>query len=169
VAGGGVVVLEVQSDRFGSAQATHEEGRQHSGVPAAAGGRVGQAGGDQAADFAVFDVAAGRQARARDSCHIDSSGQVLAVHEAQAPGLPEHAPQGGQVPVGRRRRVVLGQPGPQGLGMAVAELVPGHGDRQRHAIPTPAGSLGPLGRLAVDQKLGQELERGIHGPPDRFR
>jgi hypothetical protein len=43
VDGGGVVVLDVKCDRLGSAQAAHEEGRQHGGVSAAAGGLVGQA------------------------------------------------------------------------------------------------------------------------------
>jgi hypothetical protein len=61
------------------------------------------------------------------------------------------------VPVGRCRRAVLGQPGPQGLGVAVAELVPGHGDRQGRAGLASAGSLGPVGLLAIEQELGQEL------------
>src|SRR5215216_1622057 len=68
------------------------------------------------------------------------------------------------MPVGGRRRAVLGQPGPQGLGVAVAKLVPGDGDRQWRAGLAPAGSLGPVGRVAVDQELGEELERGGHGP-----
>jgi hypothetical protein len=68
------------------------------------------------------------------------------------------------VPVGCRRRAVLGQPGPKRLGVAVAELVPGHGDRQGRAVAAPPGPLGPDGRVPVDQELGQELELGRHGP-----
>ena len=157
-------MLNIESDRLGPTQATHKERCQHGGIAAAAGGLVGQAGGNQAADLAVFDVAAGGEARAGDAGQVDSPGQVLATHEAKAPGLPKHAPEGGQMPVGGWRRAVLGQPGPQGLGVAVAQLMPGHGHRQRRAVPTPAGPLGPVGRVAVHQQFGEELERGGHGP-----
>jgi hypothetical protein len=37
VAGGDVVVLDIQSDRFGPAQATYEERRQHCSISATAG------------------------------------------------------------------------------------------------------------------------------------
>jgi hypothetical protein len=53
--------------------------------------------------------------------------------------------------VGGRRRAMLGQPGPQGLSVAVAELMPGDGDGQRRAGLSPAGPLGPVGGLAVDE------------------
>jgi hypothetical protein len=112
VAGGGIVVLNIECDRLSPAQATNEEGRQHGGVSAAGGGLVGEAGGDEAADLAVLDVAAGWEAGAGNTGEVDGPGEVLATHEAEAPGFPEHAPEGGQVPVGGRRRAVLGQPGP---------------------------------------------------------
>ena len=164
MAGGGVVVLDVESDGLGSAQATDEQHGKHGGISSATGGVVGEAGSYQAADLAVLHVATGREARAWDACEIHGPGQVLAVHEAEAPGLSQHAAEGGQVSVGGRRRAVLGQPGPQRLGMAVAELVPGDGDGQRRAGLAPAGPLIPAGRAAVDQELGEELQRRGHRP-----
>src|SRR5215211_6838189 len=48
---------------------------------------VGQAGSNQAADLAGFDVAAGRKAVSGDAGQVDGPGQILAIHEAEAPGL----------------------------------------------------------------------------------
>jgi hypothetical protein len=50
MAGGGVVVLDVEGYCLGPAQTTHEEHREYSGVSAATRGAVGKAGSDQAAD-----------------------------------------------------------------------------------------------------------------------
>jgi hypothetical protein len=88
--GGGVVAVDVEGDYFDSPWATGEQGSEHGSVSAAAGGVVDQADSHQAADLAV---PAGRQVPARNIGQINGPDQVLAVHAAEAPGLPEHAPE----------------------------------------------------------------------------
>jgi NADPH-dependent 2,4-dienoyl-CoA reductase/sulfur reductase-like enzyme len=41
--------------------------------------------------------------------------------------------------------------------VAIAELVPGHGDGQRRAGPAPAGSFRPVGRLPVEEEFGTQV------------
>jgi hypothetical protein len=154
VAGLGVVVVDVEGDGLGSPSAADEQYGQHGSISAAAGRVVVQAGGHQAADLAVFDVAASREASAGNAGKVDGPGQVLAVHQAEAPGLPEHTPEGGQVPVGGRWRAVLGQPGPERLSVGVAEAMPGDVAGQQPLLLSPSASLLGGRRTAVDESLG---------------
>jgi hypothetical protein len=120
----GVVISQVQRNHLCPAQASGVEDPDEGGIPEV-GWAATPARLKQCPQLPTGQCPAPRKPFPPDGGKVDGPLQVLGTHQPQPPSFSEDAPESGQVAIRCCWAVSLGQGGPQGLGVLVAQSVPG--------------------------------------------
>ena len=141
-AGVRVVVGDLHGDRFGAAHAAAEQQGEGGCIAGSGRGAVGT-DGKQCPDLGGLKGPARGQAGAADGRHVNGPVIGIGRNQLQAPRCPEYTTDCGEGLVRRGGRVALGQHGPKGGNVVMAQFVPGAG--RGIAATEHGGELGERG------------------------